>query len=51
MIHAIAATAFGTGLGVWLGRDALAGLGHVWDAHILPAYEAVMASGLLGFCG
>lgn len=51
MIYAMTASALGAGLGVWLGRDAVAGLGQFWSAHILPAFEAMMASGLLGFCG
>jgi hypothetical protein len=51
MIYGIAAALLGTGLGAWLGQDAVAGLSRVWSAHILPAYDAVLASGLLGFCG
>ncbi len=47
----LAAAAIGGSLGAAFGRPAALWAAETWTRHVLPAFEAVLESGILAFCG
>ena len=51
LLFSLAAAAIGGGLGAVFGRPAALWAAETWTRHVMPAFEAVLESGILAFCG